>query len=400
MRGVHVLVAPDAFGSSLTAAQAAAVVAQAWRETVPSDEVEVCPLADGGPGFVETLHGVLGGDLVPVTVSSPDGQEVPAAVLVTEGAAGGRTAYVESAHAAGTALVPAERRDPVSASSRGVGQLLAAALSTGARRVVVGLGGTVTNDAGAGMLAALAEALDVGLGAAALSSGGGALGRVTADDLAGLRTLRARLAGVDLVGAADVDIPLLGLQGASAASVEQRGATQAQAQELEQVLGRFAHAAATALGDAVRPDLLAASHQPAAARLAGLPGAGAGGGLGYGLALVGGRLLPGARLVADAVGLDDRLADADVVLTGEGRFDVHSLHGKAAAEVASRALAHGVPTVVLAGEVLVGRRELLAAGISAAYAVAESPTEVEAALAAPAQSLAARARRVARTWSR
>ena len=137
-----------------------------------------------------------------------------------------------------------------------------------------------------------------------------------------------------------------------------------------------------------------------ASRLTAAPGAGAAGGLGFGLALLGARLVPGSVFVADAIGLDALIADHDVVVTGEGRFDWQSLHGKVASEVASRALAHAVPTVVVAGEVLVGRRELSAAGITAAYAVAETPEQVAAALAHPAQTLAARSARVARTWSR
>ena len=282
-----------------------------------------------------------------------------------------------------------------------MGELLAAAVDAGARRVVVGLGGSATNDAGAGALVGLARALGLPGPADVLDAGGGTLGEVTPDDLAGLRELRERLSGVELVVATDVDVPLLGLHGASAGFAPQKGATPQQAQDLERALGHFAHAATAALGDAVRPDLLAAARPSStASRLTSAPGAGAAGGLGFGLALLGARLVPGSVLVADAVSLGDLIADHDVVVTGEGRFDWQSLHGKVASEVAARALAHAVPTVVVAGEVLVGRRELSAAGITAAYAVGETPEQVAAALAAPAQTLAARVVRVARTWSR
>jgi glycerate kinase len=396
MHGVRVLIAPDSFGSSLTAAEAAQAIAGAWRAAAPHDEVTSCPLSDGGPGFVATLHASLGGELLPVTVTSPVGVPVPAVVLLV-----GTTAYVESAQALGLPLVPAERRDPTRTSSRGAGELVAAALAAGARRVVVGLGGSATNDAGAGALVGLARALGLDGPADVLDAGGGALGTVTADDLAGLRDLRDRLRGVELVVATDVDVPLLGLHGASAGFAPQKGATPEQAQELERALGHFAHAAIAALGDAVRPDLLAGSRASSGtSRLTAAPGAGAAGGLGFGLALLGARLVPGAVLVADAVGLDGLLGDHDLVVTGEGRFDWQSLHGKVVAEVASRALPHAVPTVVVAGEVLVGRREQSAAGITAAYAVGETPEQVAAALAAPAQTLTARTARVARTWSR
>ena len=206
---------------------------------------------------------------------------------------------------------------------------------------------------------------------------------------------------MELVVATDVDVPLLGLHGASAGFAPQKGATPRAGAGPRAGLGHFAHAATAALGDAVRPDLLAGSRPTStASRLTSAPGAGAAGGLGFGLALLGARLVPGSVFVADAVGLDDLIARHDVVVTGEGRFDWQSLHGKVVSEVASRALAHAVPTVVVAGEVLVGRRELSAAGITAAYAVGETPEQVAAALAAPEQTLAARAARVARTWSR
>lgn len=399
-RGVRVLLAPDGFGSSLTPAQAAAALRDGWLAGAPHDEVTTCPLADGGPGFVETLGATLGGTFEPVTVASPLGDPVPAVLLRD-----GTTAHVETAHAVGLHLVPVDRRDPSRTTSRGAGDLLLAALP-GAHRVVVGLGGSGTNDAGAGLLAALATAL-LPSGAVdphvvdVLTGGGGGVGDLTAEDLAWLPDLRRALAGVDLLAAADVDVPLLGLNGASAGFSEQKGATPAQAQDLERALGAFAHAATTALGrvgTGPGADLLLAP-DARAGRLSALPGAGAAGGLGFGLALVGARLLPGAALVADVVGLPDRIADHDLVVTGEGRTDWQSLHGKVVSEVAARALPLAVPTVVVSGEVLVGRRELQAAGVAAAYAVSERAEDVPTALADPAGTLAARTVRVARTWS-
>ncbi|WP_308054126.1 glycerate kinase family protein [Cellulomonas wangsupingiae] len=397
---MRVLMAPDGFGTSLTPAQAADALRAGWSDGAPHDVIDVCPLADGGPGFVATLHATLGGDLEPVTVTGPLGEPALAAVLRV-----GATVHVESAHAVGLALVPEDRRDPTRTTSRGAGELLAAVLP-GAHRVVVGLGGSATNDAGAGLLLALADALlpagtvapDV---AARLGGGGGALGSLGVDDLRWLPDLRAALRGADLVAAVDVDVPLLGLQGASAGFSAQKGATQEQAQDLERALGAFAHAATAALGP-VRTgpgaDLLG-SPDARAGRLSALPGAGAAGGLGFALALLGARLLPGARLVADAVDLPGRIAAHDLVVTGEGRTDWQSLHGKVVAEVAARALPYAVPAVVVSGEVLVGRRELSAAGITAAYAVADGTDAVRAALGDPTGTLRARAARVARTWS-
>ncbi len=388
---MRVLIAPDGFGSSLTPSQAAAALSEGWRSGAPHDEVLARPLSDGGPGFVETLRASLGGDLVATTVSGPLGDPAPAVMLLADD-----TAYVESAHAVGLALVPAGRRDPMRTSTRGLGELLLHARATGARRIVVGLGGSGTNDAGAGVLAALGLPDPAGL----LAGGGGGLVRLDDHALDGLARIRSEWADVEVLAAADVDVPLLGLQGASAGFAPQKGANPEQAQALERALAHFSRLAVAALGDVLRPDLLAGSRATSAAtRLTHAPGAGAAGGLGFGLSLLGARVQPGAALVADIVALDAALAASDLVVTGEGRFDWQSLHGKVAALVAERALAHACPTIVVAGEVQVGRRELSAAGITAAYAVADRPDEVAAALADPAGTLAQRAARVARTWS-
>jgi glycerate kinase len=394
---MRVLIAPDCYGGTLTAQEAAGALQDGWLRAAPGDDLSTCPLSDGGPGFLDTLRASLGGQLVAVTVRSPIGDRVPAALLLVEGADGARTAYVESSHALGLPLVPLHRRDPTRTTSYGVGELIRAAVDTGAGRVVVGLGGSATNDGGAGMLAALG----IGSPDGVLAHGGGGLGGVTADDLAALAAVRARLRHVDLVAATDVDVPLLGLHGASAGFALQKGATPEQAQELERALGHFAHVAVGALAEDVRPDLLAGARTASPmTRLTAQPGAGAAGGLGFGLALLGARLVPGSALVADAVDLTRRIADVDLVVTGEGTFDWQSLHGKVVAAVAERALGVAVPTIVVAGQVTVGRRELAAAGLAAAYAVAEGPDEVAAALADPAGTLSRRAERVARTWSR
>ena len=403
---MRILVAPDCFTGTLTARQAGDAIASGWSRGAPHDVVTVVPLADGGPGFVETVYAGLGGDLVPVTVGGPLGEPTIALVLLVAGPSG-PVAYIESAQAVGLHLVPAARRDPTRTTSVGVGELLRAALDLGARRVVVGLGGSATNDAGAGMLAAL------GVGSPILRAGGGGLGSVRRQDLDGLAGLRRELAGVDLVIATDVDVPLLGLHGASAGFAAQKGATAEQAQDLERALGSFAQVVGQVVADdGTRRDLLAVParasnghhHHGGSAggdrTLAQLPGAGAAGGLGFGLAVLGGRVLPGAQVVADAVGLAEHVAQADIVVTGEGALDWQSLHGKVVSAVATQGLAHGIPVVVVAGQVLIGRREWSAAGIAAAYAVAERPDQVAAAQEDPVATLAARAERVARTWSR
>lgn len=388
---MRVLIAPDCFGGTLTAQQAAEAMAAGWRRGAPDDDVDLLPLADGGPGFVDIVHAAVGGDLVPVTASGPLGELVPAVVLLTEGTEG-PVGYLEAAQVVGLHLVPRERRDPTLTTSVGLGELLRAAAGLGATRLVVGLGGSATNDAGAGMLAGL------GLTASVLRGGGAGLGTVTVADLAGLDEVRQLFAGIDLVVATDVDVPLLGLHGASAGFAVQKGATPEQAQELERALGRFAaamgDAGATVPAPRARLQVDVGGH-----RWAQLPGAGAAGGLGFALAALGGRLLPGAEVVADAVGLDLATDGAELLVTGEGAVDWQSMHGKVVAAVVRRGLARGVPVVVIAGQVHLGRREWGAAGIAGAYAVAEGPDQVEAAMADPVGTLVARAERVARTWS-
>jgi len=389
---VRVLLAPDCFTGTLTARQAAEALAEGWARHAPGDALELCPLSDGGPGFTDVLASTLPGRVLSLAVPGPLGEPAPATVVLTDDATDGvPTAYVESAQACGLHLVPVPARDPGRTTTAGLAALLTAARAAGARRVVVGLGGSGTNDAGAGLLAGLAGDLVPPGVAARLTGGGAALRGMTAADLAWLPALRDRWAGLDLVAASDVDVPLLGLQGASAGFAAQKGATPEQAQALEGCLADLAIAAGEALGLDRR-----AGSPPAAAAA---PGAGAAGGLGFALALLGARRTPGASSVLAAVGFADRLRRADLVVTGEGRFDWQSLRGKVVAAVAHAALDVGTPVVVVAGQVEVGRREALAIGVEAAYPVAQTPAEVTAALADPHGTLAARAARVARTWS-
>lgn len=392
---MRVVLAPDCFTGTLTAAQAAAAMAQGWSEGAPHDVTVQVPLSDGGPGFIDVLETGLadsGVESLAVTVSDPLGRPVPAVVLLDR-AAGGRegvvpTAYLESAQAAGLHLLDAAERDPTLTSTYGVGELIEVALAEGARRIVVGLGGSGTNDGGAGMLAAL------GAGPrAVLGRGGGVLGDLDDSALADLAPVRERLASVELVAATDVTSPLLGLQGASAVFAPQKGATPEQAQDLEAALGHFHDVLTRALGTPT--DLL--TGRPL--RLDRTPGAGAAGGLGYGLLALGARRVSGVDLVIDAVGLRERIADAALVVTGEGCLDWQSLQDKVVAGVARAALDVATPSVAIAGQVLLGRRETMTVGLSGAYALAETPEQVEAAMLEPVATLAARTARVARTWS-
>lgn len=365
MGRVKVLVAPDSFGGTLTAVEAAEAIARGWRRHAPGDAVETVPMSDGGAGFVDVLHASLGGEALALTVADQRGDPTPAAVLVV-----GDEAYVESAQACGRR---AGTPDPEHASSRGLGELVVAAARAGARRVVVGLGDTVTLDGGAGMLAALGAVADP---PEALLGGAAGL-----RDLVSVRVDPAveRLAGCELVYATDVDTPLLGLRGAANVGGAERGLPGDRAPAVDENLERLA----------------AATDRAAADR----KGAGAAGGLGFACELLGGRRVDGVRLVAEATGLARAAAAADLVVTGEGSFDFRSRSGKVPFGVAQIAAQAIRPCVVLAGEVTVGSREMRALGIEAAHAVVDLVGR-EAALAEPAAGLSALAERVARSWSR
>ena len=368
---MRVLIAPDGFGGTLSPAQAAAAIADGWRSAAPGDELDVAPLSDGGPGLVDVLAAALPVAVRHVvTVQDPLGRPVPAAFLLD-----GPTAYVEAAQACGLHLLDDRERDPKRTSSYGVGQLLGAAVDAGARRVVVGLGGSATNDGGAGMLWALGPEGHDGQGMR-LEPGGARLRGIERID--GWPVLE----GVELVAATDVDSPLLGLHGASATFGPQKGATREDVALLDGALARWADVLEAHSGTRVRDE----------------PGAGAAGGLGAALLALGARREPGIALVQRLVGLAERAARAELVVTGEGTVDFSSLSGKVVSGVAALAAEHAVPCLVLAGAVRLGRREAGAAGIEATYSLVES-VGVEAALTRPAQELAALAARVARQWS-
>ncbi|WP_028922768.1 glycerate kinase [Pseudonocardia acaciae] len=377
---MRVVIAPDSFGGTLSAPQAAEAMAEGWRRVAADDQLRLIPLADGGTGFVDVLHTVLGGVLHSTRVTGPlHGAEVDASWLRV-----GKTAYLEMAQASGLHMVPPERRDPDAAKragSRGVGELiLAAAADPEVSRIVVGLGGSANTDGGAGALAALGGTpLDAD--GAPLPEGGAALARCAA-----LAAPPALPAGVELVLAGDVDNPLLGEHGAAAVFGPQKGADAAAVEELDAALGCYAK-------------VLAAAVNLDAEELATAPGGGAAGGLGAALAAVGGRRVSGAGLVRELCGLDAALDAADLVLTGEGSFDFQSLRGKLITTVAEAAAVRGVPCLVLAGRVAVGRREAAAHGVQDAYSVAEHAGGVEASMADPAGTLADLAADIAGQWS-
>ena len=370
---MRILVAPDKFAGTLTAVQAAEAIAEGWRRQAPDDEVTTVPMADGGPGFLDVLHASLGGQLNAVTVRGPRGASIPATFLMVRD-----TAYVESAQACGLDLLPRHGRQPAagvaeSASTYGVGELVAAAIEAGASQVVVGLGGSGTNDGGAGLLAALGATSQP---EGALTAGPSGLAELTSVDV---ELARRHVAGVGLVAATDVDNPLLGVRGATNVYGPQKGIAAERLIEVDGALTTFAHLADRSFADE--------------------RGAGAAGGLGYALLLLGGRRESGFGTVAEALRLADEVKSADLVLTGEGKLDWQSMRGKVVSGLAALAGQALRPCIVLAGDVQVGTRELRANGIEAAYSLVEM-VGTDRAFAEPSASLAEMAARVARTWSR
>ncbi|GAA3271083.1 glycerate kinase [Dactylosporangium vinaceum] len=372
---MRVLVCPDKFAGTISAPDVASAFAEGWRERRPADELVLRPLSDGGPGFAAVLAAALPGALtLAVATSDPLGRPVEGHVLLD-----GETAYVESAEACGLHLLAESERDPKHTTSFGLGPLVLAAVEAGAREVVIGLGGSATNDGGAGLLAAL--------GAAPLDAAGYALpyGGAALAACASLGDV-PRLRGARLVAATDVDSPLLGLHGASAVFGPQKGASREDVFLLDSALTRFAEVLETIPGC---PSGLAAR-----------PGAGAAGGLGAAILALGGRVESGIGLVRRLTRLDGELERSYLVVTGEGSFDEQSLRGKVVAGVANAARDLGVPCVVVAGRVDAGRREAAAIGVTEAHSLVEHFGSVAKAMAQPADGLRELGRRMAQQWSR
>jgi glycerate kinase len=363
----RVVVAPDSFKGSLSAIDAARAMERGVRRTWPDAEVVKVPIADGGEGTVAAMVMATGGGFRETRVSGPLGEPV----LARWGVLGdGETAVVEMAAASGLPLVPEGRRDPRVTSTRGTGELLRAALDAGFRRIVVGIGGSATNDGGSGMARALGvRFLDAS--GRELPEGGAALASL---DRLDLRGVDARLAGAEILVACDVDNPLTGPRGASAVYGPQKGATPEVVLELDAALGRLAEVARAATGRDV----------------AELPGAGAAGGLGAGLLFfTPARLVPGVELVLGAARFDDLVRGAALVVTGEGRTDAQTAMGKAPVGVARVAGRHGVPVLLVSGSLGPGADEVLGHGIGRIESASPPGMPVGEAMARAAEPLEA-----------
>ncbi|GAB2538688.1 glycerate kinase [Brachybacterium huguangmaarense] len=380
---MRIVLAPDSFKESMTAPEAAAAMARGVRAVLPGAECVEVPMSDGGEGFTQAIAAGLGAAIVEVPVHDALGRPVTSHIAVngTDDGDGGDSgdatpdvAALEVASAVGLDLIDPADRDVLRAGTRGVGELIAAALDRlrPGGRLVIGLGGSATTDGGAGMLASLgARLLDAD--GAEIEPSPASLERLARLDTTGLDP---RLAAIDIEVACDVTNPLLGPRGASAVFGPQKGASPEDVERLDAALAHLVDVAAAA---GVDPGIAEA------------PGAGAAGGLGWALlALTGARLVPGLDLVAETVGLADRIAGADLVLTGEGGVDAQTADGKTPAGVARLARDHGAPCAVLAGRVADDAAALLddgTLGIAALVPIVPGAVDLPTALAEGAANL-------------
>ena len=371
----HVVVAPDKFKGTLTAAQVAGHLAAGLERVSPGLGIVQVPVADGGDGTIDAAE-AAGYRRIEMGVRGPTGQSITAAFAFADG-----TAIVEAAAACGLALLPDGVPAPLTAHSRGVGELILAAARMRAKRIMLGLGGVATTDGGSGMVRAFgARLLDAS--GTELASGGAALAQLDELDLAKLRDL----SGIEFVVAGDVDNPLLGPYGAAAVYAPQKGATPADVAVLDEGLTRWADVVESALGS------------PFGA-FRDVPGAGAAGGLGFAaLAFLGASISPGIELMLDLLSFGSHLDNARLVITGEGALDAQTLRGKAPAGVARATSAAGIPVVAVCGICSLSPDELRAAGISRAYALTDLEPDVERCRANPGPLLEALAAQIAADW--
>ena len=352
---MKIVIAPDSYKGSIYASDAARAMEVGVRRVLPDAEVVLVPVADGGDGTLETLVETSGGRIITSDVTGPLGEPVS----TQWGAMGdGVTAVAEMARTSGLALVRLEDRDPLNATTYGLGEVILEALDAGFRRFILGIGGSATNDAGAGMAQALGVRL-LDAGGAELPPGGAALASLASVDASGLDP---RAADADFDVACDVNNPLTGPEGASAVYGPQKGATPAMVEQLDSALANFA--------EVVKRDL--------GADVDGVPGSGAAGGLGGGImAFLEGRLRPGVDIVLDTVDLASRLDGADLIITGEGCMDFQTVYNKAPIGVARLAGERNIPVIGVSGSLGDGFTDVHEYGIAAAVAITHAPMTLD-----------------------
>ena len=372
---MKIVIAPDSYKESLTALEVAMEIEAGFRTVFPHAEYIRLPMADGGEGTVAAMVAATGGTLVQVDVTGPLGEPVKACYGLT---GDGTTAVVEMAAASGLALVAPHLRNPLKTTTWGTGELIKAALDAGVSHLIIGIGGSATNDGGAGMLQALGVRLQDHAGRE-IGFGGGQLANLAHIDISGLDP---RLKACRIEAACDVNNPLTGPKGASAVFGPQKGATPEMVARLDANLVRYAGLISRDLGLQVET----------------VPGAGAAGGTGAALlAFLGAQLRPGIDIIMEAVGLEAHVRDADLVITGEGRIDSQTIHGKTPVGVARMAKRHGKPVIGIAGCLAADAGVVHEYGIDAVFSVLSQVASVEEAMTHAAANVRTASRNIAAT---
>ncbi|QNK31486.1 glycerate kinase [Serratia sp. JUb9] len=371
-----VVIAPDSFKESLSALEVATAIERGFRQIYPDARYVKLPMADGGEGTVDAMVAATDGQIVNVTVTGPLGQPVEAFYGLL---GDGKTAVIEMAAASGLHLASGDRRDPRITTSFGTGELILAALDRGVSAIILGIGGSATNDGGAGMMQALGVKLLDRQGQP-LPAGGAALADLAQIELG---ALDSRLRRVTITVACDVDNPLCGKQGASAVFGPQKGATPQMVDQLDRALRHYGELLERVTGCGV----------------INAPGAGAAGGMGAALlGMLNAELRPGVEIVVETLRLEAALQDADLVITGEGRLDSQSIHGKTPIGVARVAKRHQRPVIAIAGSLTRDYQVVHQHGIDAAFSVLDRVMTLEEALTDAARNLEVTARNVAAVW--
>jgi glycerate kinase len=374
---MKIVVAPDSFKGSVTALQAAEAIERGLHRVFPDAEIEKLPMADGGEGTAQSLVDATGGWILTESVVDPLGVEIEARYGVL---GDGVTAVIEMAAASGLTLVPLAKRNPLVTTTYGTGQLIKAALDHGCRKLIIGIGGSATNDGGAGMAQALGAKLITASGEP-IRWGGGGLHQL---DAIGISELDSRIQETETVVACDVNNPLTGEDGASHVYGPQKGATPEMVQALDANLAHFDTILQRDIGVTVGD----------------IPGAGAAGGLGAGLmAFLNAELKSGVALVIEATQLEKRISDADLVITGEGQINFQTVFGKTPIGVAKAAKAQGIPVVAIAGSISDDADGVYDAGIDAMVDIVPEPMTLEVAIENAPTLIANAAERAARLIS-
>lgn len=371
---MKIIIAPDSFKGSLTASQVADAIERGFKRIFSNAHYQKVPMADGGEGTVQSLVDATGGQILIQSVTDPLGNKIEAKYGIL---GDGKTAVIEMAAASGLPLVPKEKRNPMVTTTYGTGELIKAALDKGCKKVIIGIGGSATNDGGGGMAQALGAKLLDAKGKR-ISFGGNGLAHLTKIDVS---ELDPRVKQTEVIVACDVDNPLTGERGAARIYGPQKGATPDMVELLNKYLERYA--------EIVKRDLKKDVKE--------VPGAGAAGGLGAGLiAFLNAKLRRGIEIVIEASKLDEKLKNADLVITGEGEVNHQTVFGKTPIGVAKLSKQYGISTIAIAGGISPGAEGVYEAGIDAIISIAPGPISLEEAMNRAEELVASAAERAAR----